>query len=80
MPNHRTFDIRPIKQFIKENIGSDYIDPFPYPFKEDAITYLKKNMNPSLINSEGALYPPSSVQRATYSQKKSNCIRRNLYR
>ncbi len=42
MPNHRTFDIKPIKEFIKENIGSDYIDPFPYPFKEDAITYLKK--------------------------------------
>ena len=42
MPNHRTFDIEPIKEFIKENIGSDYIDPFPYPFKEDAITYLKK--------------------------------------
>jgi len=42
MPNHRTFDIKPIKEFIKENIGLDYIDPFPYPFKEDAITYLKK--------------------------------------
>ena len=42
MPNHRTFDIKHIKEFIKENIGSDYIDPFPYPFKEDAITYLKK--------------------------------------
>ena len=42
MPNHRTFDIKPIKKFIKENIGSDYVDPFPYPFKEDAITYLKK--------------------------------------
>ena len=42
MPNHRTFDIKAIKEFIKENIGSDYVDPFPYPFKEDAITYLKK--------------------------------------
>ena len=42
MPNHRTFDIKPIKEFIKENIGSDYVDPFPYPFKEDAIAYLKK--------------------------------------
>ena len=42
MPNHRTFDIKPIKEFIKENIGLDYIDPFPYPFKEDAIKYLKK--------------------------------------
>ena len=42
MPNHRTFDIKPIKEFIKENIGLDYVDPFPYPFKEDAITYLKK--------------------------------------
>ena len=42
MPNHQTFDIKPIKEFIKENIGLDYIDPFPYPFKEDAIKYLKK--------------------------------------
>ena len=42
MPNHRTFDIKPIKEFIKENIGLDYIDPFPYPFKEYAIKYLKK--------------------------------------
>ena len=42
MPNHRTFEIKPIKQFIKENLGSNYVDPFPYPFKEDAITYLKK--------------------------------------
>ena len=42
MPNHRTFEIKPIQEFIKENVGSDYIDPFPYPFKEDAITFLKK--------------------------------------
>ena len=42
MPNHRTFEIKPIKEFIIENLGSDYVDPFPYPFKEDAITYLKK--------------------------------------
>ena len=42
MPNHLTFEIKPIKQFIKENLGSNYVDPFPYPFKEDAITYLKK--------------------------------------
>ena len=42
MPSHRTFDIKPIKKFIEENIESDYVDPFPYPFKEDAITYLKK--------------------------------------
>ena len=41
MPNHQTFDIKPIKEFIKENIGSDYVDPFPYPYKQDAIEYLK---------------------------------------
>jgi len=41
MPNHRTFEIKPINKFIKENLGLDYVDPFPYPFKKDAIDFLK---------------------------------------
>ena len=48
MPNHKTFDIKPLKNFINEELGSSYIDPFPYPFKEDAIKYLKKIPNNSI--------------------------------
>jgi len=42
MPNKRTFTIKPISQLIKEEIGNNYLDPFPYPYKIDAIDYLKK--------------------------------------
>ena len=41
MPSHKTFKIKPIKNLIAAELGSDYIDPFPYPFKQDAIDYLK---------------------------------------
>ena len=50
MPNHRTFKIKPINKFIKENLGLDYVDPFPYPFKQDAIDFLK-SIETSSINS-----------------------------
>lgn len=40
MPSHKTFTIKPIKELINK-YGSYYLDPFPYPFKEDAIDYLK---------------------------------------
>ena len=41
MPNHKTFTIAPLKKLINEELGESYIDPFPYPFKQDAIKYLK---------------------------------------
>jgi len=41
MPNHKTFEIKPFNQLIKSEIGNNYIDPFQYPFKQDAIEYLK---------------------------------------
>jgi len=41
MPSHKTFTIKPLKKLINEELGSDYIDPFPYPFKKDAVQYLK---------------------------------------
>ena len=41
MPSHKTFTIKPLKKLINEELGSDYIDPFPYPFKQDAVQYLK---------------------------------------
>ena len=41
MPNKRTFDIPPIRKLILEEIkGGVIVDPFPYPFKHDAIKYL----------------------------------------
>jgi hypothetical protein len=41
MPSHQTFAIKPFKNLIKDELGDKYIDPFPYPFKQDAIEYLK---------------------------------------
>jgi len=41
MPSHKTFEIKPFKELIDEQLGNNYIDPFPYPFKQDAIEYLK---------------------------------------
>ena len=40
MPNKRTFDIPPIRKLLDEELGRDFVDPFPYPFKHDAIKYL----------------------------------------
>ena len=41
MPTHKTFNIKPFKELIDDQLGNNYIDPFPYPFKQDAIEYLK---------------------------------------
>lgn len=41
MPNHRTFQIKPIKELLYKHFGNDFIDPFPFPFSKDALTYLK---------------------------------------
>ena len=41
MPSHKTFTIKPFKELIEKELGSEYVDPFPYPFTQDAIEYLK---------------------------------------
>ena len=41
MPSHKTFTIKPFKELIVAELGSNYVDPFPYPFVKDAIDYLK---------------------------------------
>ena len=43
MPNKNTFSIKPIAQFIKKHTTPNItiIDPFPDPFKTDALIYLK---------------------------------------
>jgi hypothetical protein len=42
MPNKRTFQIKPIAELIKKEIGDDYIDPFPFNYSKDATDYLKE--------------------------------------
>ena len=60
MPNHRTFQIKPIKEFIDKNLGWNFIDPFPYPYKEDALEYLKKIPTNSV---ENLIFDPPYSQR-----------------
>lgn len=48
MPNHRTFQIKPIKELLREHLGEDFIDPFPFPFEKDALSYLKSFENESV--------------------------------
>ena len=48
MPSHKTFTIKPFKELIAAELGSNYVDPFPYPFVKDAIDYLKTIHNNSV--------------------------------
>ena len=56
MPNKQTFQIKPIKELIQEEIGNNYLDPFPFEYKEDATVYLKR-VEPS---EYGVFDPPYS--------------------
>lgn len=45
MPNKKTFTIKPIKELLERyeyNKCGVWLDPFPYPYKEDAQVYLKR--------------------------------------
>lgn len=42
MPNKKTFQIKPIKKLIEQEIGERYIDPFPFEYFEDATSYLHR--------------------------------------
>lgn len=55
MPNKRTFSIPAVQRIIQEYTlaGIAWCDPFPYPFTEDALTYLSRR-------------PASSVKRLLY--------------
>lgn len=68
MPSHETFSIPPIKKLIKEELGNSYVDPFPYPFKRDALEYLKEFETESI--DKLAFDPPYSVRqlKEKYSQ------------
>lgn len=41
MPNHKTFQIKPIKELIKKELGDNYTDVFPHPYDRDALELLK---------------------------------------
>jgi len=58
MPNKRTFDINPIRKLIERHsitVGDNWIDPFPYPYKKDALEYLSEFKDGSV---EGILFDP----------------------
>ena len=61
MPNHRTFQIKPIKQLIQNTFNNEeYTNPFPFPFKQDALEYLKTIQTNSTKN---LAYDPPFSQR-----------------
>lgn len=56
MPNLRTFSIKPIKEIIKKyKKEGDWLDPFPYPYKQDALEFLKVFKSNSI---DGVLFDP----------------------
>lgn len=56
MPNKRTFQIGPIKEFmLSEGVDNAWLDPFPYPYKQDALEYLKTIESNSVL---GVLFDP----------------------
>jgi len=71
MPSHKTFSIKPFKELIDKELGNNYIDPFPYPFKQDAIEYLKTIPD----NSENYLvFDPPYSQRQLKEKYHNNGI------
>ena len=40
MPNHKTFQIKPIKDLLSEEFNFEYLDLFPYPYMMDAMERL----------------------------------------
>jgi hypothetical protein len=56
MPNKRTFSIKPIADIIAKYKSSGlWLDPFPYPYKQDAIEYLSTIKDSSV---DGVLFDP----------------------
>jgi len=54
MPNKNTFRIKPIAALIKK-YQTEWIDPFPHPYKLDALEYLK--IFPD-VTIDGVLFDP----------------------
>tara|TARA_R110002012_G_scaffold210120_1_gene380735 strand:- start:45 stop:509 length:465 start_codon:yes stop_codon:yes gene_type:complete len=69
MPSHKTFSIKPFSELIDKEIGNNYIDPFPYPYKQDAIQYLKTIKDLSINN---LVFDPPYSQRQLKEMYSSN--------
>ncbi len=68
MPNHKTFEIKPIKELInKERIPGEFIDLFPYPYQKDALEYIKTIKDESI---DFMLYDPPYSQRQLFEMYK----------
>ena len=48
MPNHKTFNIKPIKKFNEKHLGQKYTDTFPHPYDRDALQLLKSKKTNSV--------------------------------
>ena len=56
MPNKRTFTIKPIGEIIKKYKKTiRWLDPFPFPYKEDALVFLKRHQTGY---ADGILFDP----------------------
>ena len=48
MPSHKPFTISPIKRMIRDELSSEYSDPFPHPYERDALKMLKSTKTNSI--------------------------------
>ena len=59
MPNKNTFQIKPIEELITKYIracpSGKMLDPFPYPYKEEALIFLSRF---TLESQDGVLFDP----------------------
>lgn len=68
MPNHKTFEIKPIKELInKERIAGEFLDLFPYPYDKDALELAKSIKDNSIWF---LLYDPPYSQRQLFEMYK----------
>ena len=69
MPNHRTFQIKPIAELIKEEIGEGLIiEPFPFKSEIDCFDYLASFSDRSA--DFGLIDPPYSKRQISEHYKK----------
>ena len=66
MPNARTFTIKPIARLLRKEFDGPYVDPFPYPYKRDALEFLRG-------------LPDASVRRLAFDPPYSQRQLREMY-
>ncbi len=69
MPNARTFQIKPIKNILSEELKDNFIDPFPFESKVDCFDFFKEfddNSVESLV-----LDPPYTKRQVSEHYKKN---------